>query len=69
MKPSKEDMIVTKKLQKCGQLLGIELMDYIIVGGTDGKEAQFSRRKDVECDRKDGLGEIEEKRIRSFYLS
>ncbi len=26
------------------------------------------RRKDVECDRKDGLGEIEEKRIRSFYL-
>ena len=23
---------------------------------------------DVECDRKDGLGEIEEKRIRSFYL-
>ena len=28
----------------------------------------FPRRKDVECDRKDGLGEIEEKRIRSFYL-
>jgi hypothetical protein len=24
--------------------------------------------KDAECDRKDGLGEIEEKRIRSFYL-
>ena len=25
VKPSKEDMIVTRKLQKCGQLLGIEL--------------------------------------------
>ena len=32
------------------------------------KDAQLSRRKDVECDRKDGLGEIEEKRIRRFYL-
>ena len=68
VKPSKEDMIVTRELQKCGQLLGIELLDHIIVGGTNGKNAQFPRRKDVECDRKDGLGEIEEKRIRSFYL-
>ena len=25
------------------------------------KDAQFSRRKDVECDRKDGLGEIKSK--------
>ena len=31
-------------------------------------DAQLPRRKDVECDRKDGPGEIEEKRIRSFYL-
>ncbi|MCI6536829.1 JAB domain-containing protein [uncultured Eubacterium sp.] len=61
VKPSKEDMIVTRKLQKCGKLLGIELLDHIIVGGTNGKNAQFPRRKDVECDRKDGLGEIEEK--------
>ena len=49
-------MIVTKKLQKCGQLLGIELMDYIIVGGIDRKDAQLPSRKDVECDRKDGIG-------------
>ena len=66
VKPSKEDMIVTRKLQKCGQLLGIELLDHIIVGGTNGKMLSLPRRKDVECDRKDGLGEIEEKRIRSF---
>ncbi|MFR4084995.1 MAG: JAB domain-containing protein, partial [Lachnospiraceae bacterium] len=24
-------------MQKCGQLLGIELLDHIIVGGTNGK--------------------------------
>ncbi|MEE1033751.1 MAG: JAB domain-containing protein [Agathobacter sp.] len=29
VKPSKEDMIVTRKLQKCGQLLEIELLDNI----------------------------------------
>ncbi len=52
VKPSKEDMIVTRKLQKCGQLLGIELLDHIIVGGTNGKMLSLPRRKDVECDRK-----------------
>jgi hypothetical protein len=26
------------------------------------KDAQFPRRKDVECDRKDGLGEIRQMR-------
>ena len=31
-------------------------------------DAGYGTEKDVECDRKDGLGEIEEKRIRSFYL-
>ena len=41
VKPSKEDMIVTRKLQKCGQLLGIELLDHIIVGGTNGKMLSF----------------------------
>lgn len=45
VKPSKEDMIVTKKLQKCGQLLGIELLDHIIVGGTNGKMLSFREEK------------------------
>lgn len=45
VKPSKEDMIVTKKLQKCGQLLGIELLDHIIVGGTNGKILSFREEK------------------------
>ena len=45
VKPSKEDMIVTRKLQKCGQLLGIELLDHIIVGGTNEKMFSFREKK------------------------
>ncbi len=45
VKPSKEDIIVTRKLQKCGQLLGIELLDHIIVGGTNGKMLSFQEEK------------------------
>ena len=45
VKPSKEDMIVTRKLQKCGELLGIELLDHIIVGGTNGKMLSFREEK------------------------
>ena len=45
VKPSKEGMIVTRKLQKCGQLLGIELLDHIIVGGTNGKMRSFREEK------------------------
>ena len=41
VKPSKEDMIVTRKLQEYGQLLGIEFLDHIIVGGTNGKMLSF----------------------------
>lgn len=40
-----ENMIVTRKLQKCGQLLGIELLDHIIVGGTNGKMLSFREEK------------------------
>ena len=69
VKPSKEDMIVTRMLQKCGQLLGIELLDHIIVGGTNGKMLSFREEKMLNVTgRMDGSGEIEEKRIRSFYL-
>lgn len=33
--PSKEDVAVTKKLAKAGQLLGIEVLDHIIIGGKE----------------------------------
>ncbi len=45
VKPSKEDMLVTRKLQQCGQLLGIELLDHIIVGGTNEKMFSFREEK------------------------
>ncbi|EMP0348732.1 DNA repair protein RadC [Clostridioides difficile] len=32
---SKEDEIITKRLQKCGEILGIELVDHIVVGDDD----------------------------------
>ena len=33
------------KTAKCGQLLGIELLDHIIVGGTNGKMLSFREEK------------------------
>ena len=30
-KPSKDDLLVTKNLNKAGQLLGIELIDHLII--------------------------------------
>ncbi|HBI8352453.1 TPA: DNA repair protein RadC [Clostridioides difficile] len=32
---SKEDEVITKRLQKCGEILGIELVDNIVVGDDD----------------------------------
>lgn len=34
--PSAEDLTLTKRLALCGTLIGIELMDHIIVGGSSG---------------------------------
>lgn len=33
--PSTEDINVTKRLNECGKLLGIELLDHIIIGDND----------------------------------
>jgi len=30
--PSKEDILITKRLKECGTLLGIEVLDHIIIG-------------------------------------
>lgn len=30
--PSKEDIVVTKRLKECGDLIGIEVLDHIIIG-------------------------------------
>lgn len=40
--PSKEDVNITKRLKECGQILGIELLDHIIIG--DGKFCSLKER-------------------------
>ena len=37
---SREDEVITKRLQKCGEILGIELVDHIIIGD-DNKYFSF----------------------------
>ncbi|MEA3499103.1 MAG: JAB domain-containing protein, partial [Campylobacterota bacterium] len=32
LKPSREDLLVTKRLKESGKLLGIELLDHVIIG-------------------------------------
>lgn len=44
IKPSKNDQLITRKLRECGKLLGIELLDHIIIGGTNGKMFSFKEK-------------------------
>lgn len=39
--PSKEDKLVTQNLREAGELLDIELLDHIIVGGNKGEYYSF----------------------------
>lgn len=32
---SNQDEVITKKLHKCGEILGMELIDYIVIGNDD----------------------------------
>lgn len=53
--PSKEDICVTKKLVDSGNLLGIEVLDHLIVGGRTGKKYSFKEHDLIdgkELDRK-----------------
>ena len=61
VKPSKEDMIVTRNAAEVRTATGDRIAGSYHCRWNKWKDAQLPRRKDVECDRKDGLGEIEEK--------
>ena len=71
VKPSKEDMIVTRKLQKCGELLGIELLDHIIVGGTNGKMLSFREEKMLNADKHSPASSARstKRRVRGMLMS
>lgn len=41
MKPSQEDIETTKRLQKCGEILDIPMLDHIVVAGETGEQFSF----------------------------
>lgn len=56
--PSAEDKVVTRKLQKCGRLMDIEMLDHIIVAGETGEMISLRKegfmdnyKKDIEWER------------------
>lgn len=52
IKPSREDRNITKRLKECGELMGIELLDHIIIGGTNGKMFSFKSENRLDGTRR-----------------
>lgn len=50
--PSREDMALTRRIGKCGKLLGIEMVDHIIIG-EEGRYFSF-RRENILSDEWEG---------------
>lgn len=46
LKPSREDRLITEKLIYAGKLLDINVIDHVIVGGTEGKYYSFRQEAD-----------------------
>jgi DNA repair protein RadC len=40
--PSREDIMITKRFEKCGRILGIEIVDHLIIGDDDYKSMKES---------------------------
>jgi DNA repair protein RadC len=45
--PSAEDRALTARLKECGQLLGIEVLDHVIVGNGTGRWVSFRDRGEL----------------------
>ena len=43
--PSKQDLAITKRIEECSKMFGIQLLDHIVIGSL-GYESIFSKRKD-----------------------
>lgn len=41
--PSQADIAVTERLVKCGELMGIKMLDHIIIAGETGEQTSFLR--------------------------
>ncbi|MFH1312936.1 MAG: DNA repair protein RadC [Candidatus Eisenbacteria bacterium] len=40
--PSREDILITRRFEKCGRILGIEIVDHLIIGDNDYKSMKES---------------------------
>jgi DNA repair protein RadC len=40
--PSREDILITRRFEKCGRILGIEIVDHLIIGDDDYKSMKES---------------------------
>ncbi|MGN0672916.1 MAG: JAB domain-containing protein, partial [Anaerovoracaceae bacterium] len=56
--PSKEDELVTQRLQLCGELLDIKLVDHIIVAGESGRTCSLR-----------ALGLIDDRSVLSEFMN
>lgn len=64
--PSREDKLVTERLFKCSQLLGIPLLDHIIIGGTIGDRLSMKQEGMFESmELSDSKGEYKNVKPRS----
>ena len=48
--PSKMDKLITQRLREAGELLDIELLDHIIIGGNDGQFFSFQEENMLRND-------------------
>lgn len=42
--PSQDDIAVTERMVKCGELMGIKMLDHIIIAAETGEQASFLRK-------------------------
>ena len=57
LEPSREDTIITEKLIYAGKLMDINIVDHVIVGGTEGKYYSFKEEADFLFEAPLKLGE------------
>lgn len=53
LQPSLDDLITTRRLVSCGEMLGIAMVDHVIVAGTTGEKFSFLKEGLMDVDRLD----------------
>lgn len=58
VEPSRADYTMTEQMKKCGEILGIEVLDHIIVGGDSGKAYSIFEGKEIPIERPEATPEL-----------